>query len=155
VRPYKHPFTNQCTQFYKLFVSFRNSYVFPRESLRMAPLSRNMSFLQIYVVCNSVTCTFVGGCDWLLEYLASQNLILTQNIMKIQLSLSTPWRQIGGAEVWLHSFLTSALDEGQRSVSRPVHFNPGIGPRYQWRPVGGFSGVQTPPPEIPKFWQSW
>jgi hypothetical protein len=30
------------------------------------------------------------------------------HIIKLKLSLSTPWRRIEGVEVWLHSFLTSA-----------------------------------------------
>jgi hypothetical protein len=29
-----------------------------------------------------------------------------------------------GAEVWLHAFLTSALDGGEWSASRPVRFTP-------------------------------
>jgi hypothetical protein len=31
----------------------------------------------------------------------------------------------GGVEVQLHSFLTSPLNEGEESASRPSHFNPG------------------------------
>jgi hypothetical protein len=33
-------------------------------------------------------------------------------------------------------------------VPLPLH------PEYQWRTEGGVWGVQTPPPEIPKFCQS-
>jgi hypothetical protein len=29
---------------------------------------------------------------------------------------TTPWRRIGGVEVQLHAFLTSALDEGEGAV---------------------------------------
>ena len=32
---------------------------------------------------------------------------------------------IGGAEVWLHSFSTSALNAGERSTSRPGEKRPG------------------------------
>jgi hypothetical protein len=37
----------------------------------------------------------------------------------IKLSLSKPWRHIGTAEVQLHSFVTSALEGGVCSTSRP------------------------------------
>jgi hypothetical protein len=38
---------------------------------------------------------------------------------KVKLSLSKPWRRIGGQEVQLHSFLTSALGEGAE-LNAPV-----------------------------------
>jgi hypothetical protein len=50
--------------------------------------------------------------------------------LKVNLSLwffklsTTPWRLYGGAEVWLHAFLTSALDGGEWSASRPYRFTP-------------------------------
>ena len=37
--------------------------------------------------------------------------------LKVKLSLSTPWRHGGGAKAQLHSFLTSALDGGEQSIS--------------------------------------
>jgi hypothetical protein len=43
----------------------------------------------------------------------------------------------GGVDVWIHIFLTSALDGGQRSTSRPGRFNPPeIAPGTQW--IGGW-----------------
>jgi hypothetical protein len=81
----------------------------------------------MYVVCNSATC--ICWWMWLLENLSSQNLIPTQNVLKVKLSLSTPCPQIGGVEVQLHPFLPWAL-ECKRSISRPVNFTSGIGPLY-------------------------
>jgi hypothetical protein len=43
----------------------------------------------------------------------------------IQLS-TTSLRHIGGVEVQLHAFLTSALGRGEWSVSCPGHFTPGL-----------------------------
>ena len=39
--------------------------------------------------------------------------------VKVKFPLSTSWRHIGGVEVWLHSFLTSALAGSEWSVSCP------------------------------------
>jgi hypothetical protein len=39
-------------------------------------------------------------------------------------------KNIGGLEVQLQVFLTSALDEDEWSVSRPGRFNPGVKARY-------------------------
>jgi hypothetical protein len=43
----------------------------------------------------------------------------------VQLS-TTPWRRIGGVEVWPHEFISSARDRGDWSASRPCRFTPGI-----------------------------
>lgn len=40
------------------------------------------------------------------------------SVKRVQISLYTPWRHVGGVEVWRHSFLTSAVDGGKRSDSR-------------------------------------
>jgi hypothetical protein len=48
----------------------------------------------------------------------------------VNMSLTTPWRHIGGTEVQLHSFLTSALDGGEWSTSRSGRFTPGKETRY-------------------------
>jgi hypothetical protein len=38
-----------------------------------------------------------------------------------------------GVEAWLHTLLSSALDEGEWSLSRPDRFTPrGMKPRYPW-----------------------
>jgi hypothetical protein len=37
----------------------------------------------------------------------------------------TPWRHAGRANLELHSFLASALDGAERSISRPGRFTPG------------------------------
>jgi hypothetical protein len=50
------------------------------------------------------------------------------------LRLTTPWRHTGRAEVKIHSFLTSAIDEGERSP-----------PCY-----GRFNIPPTPPPPPPR-----
>jgi hypothetical protein len=43
-----------------------------------------------------------------------------------------------GVKVWLHAFLTSALDGDKRSVSNPGCFTPGKSPRYPlYRRLGG------------------
>jgi hypothetical protein len=42
----------------------------------------------------------------------------------VKLSLSMPRRHKGGAKVWLHSFLTSALQDDEWSTSRPCRFTP-------------------------------
>jgi hypothetical protein len=41
-----------------------------------------------------------------------------------KVTLSTPWRNKGGAEVWLHSALTWPFNEGQSSTSCTSHFSP-------------------------------
>jgi hypothetical protein len=47
-------------------------------------------------------------------------LIFCRNLLKGErFSLYMPWRHTGGAEVQLHSFLTSALHGSERSVSTP------------------------------------
>jgi hypothetical protein len=38
---------------------------------------------------------------------------------KVHLSLSTPWSNIGGKEVYLHSFFISTLERGEWSNPRP------------------------------------
>ena len=38
--------------------------------------------------------------------------------------MSTTWRPVAGVEVYLHSFLTSAVDGGEWSTSRPGRFTP-------------------------------
>jgi len=44
-----------------------------------------------------------------------------------------------GVDVWLHAFLTSALDGGQWSASRPGRFTPRErGPGTHW--IGGWVG---------------
>jgi len=69
--------------------------------------------------------------------------------MRVTLLLSAPRTHIGGAEVWLHSFLTSALYGGELLPSSPGRFtrgeNPGIHAIGDW--VGpaagvGFSGMR-------------
>jgi len=44
---------------------------------------------------------------------------------KVKLFLCTPWKHIMGVEVYLHLFLTSALDGGEWSASRAGRFTPG------------------------------
>jgi hypothetical protein len=50
------------------------------------------------------------------------------NYVKVNLSVLklrvTPWRHIGGVNIWPHVFLTSALDGSERSASRPGRFTP-------------------------------
>ena len=45
-------------------------------------------------------------------------------IVKAHLSLSMRWKSIGGLEVHLHLFLTSALNLDDWSTPRPCRFNP-------------------------------
>jgi hypothetical protein len=45
-----------------------------------------------------------------------------QKKIKVKLPLSTPWRYREGLEAQFHSFLTSALDGGGWSPSRPGRF---------------------------------
>jgi len=58
---------------------------------------------------------------------ASVSLTVMQgwNLKKAELSLSTAWRHTGGVEVQLHSFLTSALDGGEWTTTRPDRCIPG------------------------------
>jgi hypothetical protein len=47
------------------------------------------------------------------------------------------WKHIGGVEVQLQAFLTSALDESERSASRSGRFTPGeSAPNIHW--IGGW-----------------
>ena len=48
----------------------------------------------------------------------------------VNLSLSTLWGHVGGAEIQLHSFFTSALDVGQWSTLCLCRFTPGKEPLY-------------------------
>jgi hypothetical protein len=59
--------------------------------------------------------------------------------------LSTPWRRIGGADVLLQSFLTSAVDKGEYSTSSPGGFNPRKDPTipYVVRSVGPKTSVDV------------
>ena len=47
--------------------------------------------------------------------------------VKVKLSLSTPRTHITGEDMEFHTFLTSELDGGERSASRPGHFTPRAG----------------------------
>jgi hypothetical protein len=49
---------------------------------------------------------------------------------RVNLSLSTPQSQIGGAEVQRHSFFTSVLERGEWLTSHPGCFFPENEPRY-------------------------
>jgi len=49
---------------------------------------------------------------------------------KVKLSLPMIWRNIGGAEVIVHTFLTSILDGGKWLTSHPSHFIPGKETQY-------------------------
>jgi len=51
------------------------------------------------------------------------NVKVNLSLCFLQLS-TTPWRRIGRGEVYHHIFLTSALDEGEWSTSRPDQFTP-------------------------------
>ena len=53
--------------------------------------------------------------------------------ISLKMSLYTSWRNIRGTEVQLHSLLTSAIDRGERSTSRPGRFTPRKEPPYPWR----------------------
>jgi hypothetical protein len=55
---------------------------------------------------------------------------------------NTPWRRIGGVEVWLHAFLTSALDGGEWSALRPGRFTSREkAPSTHW--IGGWVGSRA------------
>jgi hypothetical protein len=58
--------------------------------------------------------------------------------VKARLSLTPPGRHVGAVEVRLHSLLTSALDVGGWSTSRPGRFVPGRDPQHPLhRSLGG------------------
>ena len=60
--------------------------------------------------------------QWI-EYSRSTNTSLPRNVnVKVTFSVSTPRRCIGIKEVYLHSFLTSALDGGEWLTSFPGNF---------------------------------
>jgi len=48
----------------------------------------------------------------------------------IKLAPYKPWRHTMGLEVWPHSFITSAQDEGEWSTSRPGKFTSGKDTQY-------------------------
>jgi len=70
----------------------------------------------------------------------SQCLILISHISeqshgwcnKIKFFLSTPWRHGRGTEVWLHSFLTSAIDGLNGQLKAPVVLYLGTNPITSW-----------------------
>ena len=57
-------------------------------------------------------------------------------------------RPIGGVEVQLYPFMTTALEGGEGSVSRPGHFTPGKDPvptvqEAGWAPGPVWTGVEN------------
>ena len=86
-----------------------------------------------------------------------------QNIPQVKLSLSTPRTHIWGAEIQLHSFLTSVIERGELPLSRPGHFTQrtqiptdkkdgwaGWAPQQTWysgeeKKSLASTGIQTPP----------
>jgi hypothetical protein len=64
---------------------------------------------------------------------------LVHGKVKVKLSHYTPWRRLGGEDVYYYSFLTSALNGGEWSASRPSRALPqGKDPRYPLdRRLGG------------------
>ena len=78
-----------------------------------------------------------------------QEWAVVSRVKKLLLCLSTSWKRMGGggADVYLHSFLTSVLDGGERPASR-YHFTPRKEPPYTLtRRLGG--------PQSPseRFWR--
>ena len=63
-------------------------------------------------------------------YSVTASCIITTYMVK--LPLCSPWRQARGAEVWLHSFLTSALDGAEFSASHLGHLPQ---EKYTWSPL--------------------
>jgi len=60
------------------------------------------------------------------EYSRSASTTLPRNVnVKVIFSVPTPRRLIGTKEVYLHSFLTSALDGGEWLTSLPINFTCG------------------------------
>jgi hypothetical protein len=59
--------------------------------------------------------------------------------VKVNLSLSWPWKHIRGTEVWLHSFLTSVLRSTELLTWDHGRYTPGKQPRYllekRWAPA--------------------
>jgi hypothetical protein len=53
-----------------------------------------------------------------------------------------PWRRIGGVEVYLHEFLTSALDGGEWSASRHCRLTPREGAAGT-HGIGGWVGSRA------------
>jgi hypothetical protein len=62
---------------------------------------------------------------------------------------TTTWRHTGGVKVWLHAFLTSALNAGEWSASRPSRFIPRErDPGTHW--IGGWVGPRAGPDTVVK-----
>ena len=61
----------------------------------------------------------------------------------VRLSLSTPWRNVGGVAVQLHTLLTAAVDGGEWSASCSGRFTTGKEPRYSMN--RGLRGTQSRP----------
>jgi hypothetical protein len=81
-------------------------------------------------------------------------------MLKVKLSLCMPWKEHGGAQVCLHSFLTLALDEQKKSTSLPGRLTFGEkikkqgGPWSQYRifqkqKISFPCKEQNPPPYTP------
>ena len=61
-------------------------------------------------------------CNLLLHQLrCSISWIRKNTVLNLQVSMSMPWRNIGGVAVQFQSFLTLGLDEGQKQTSSPSH----------------------------------
>jgi len=63
--------------------------------------------------------------------------------LTVKIFLSSPRRHTGGAEVWLHSFLTSALDGSEWSRHIPQDRTP-------WYPLKSRQDTPPPPPTHPQ-----
>lgn len=61
--------------------------------------------------------------------------------MQLQFPVSTPWRHIGEEEVWLHSFLGSALDGGESKTSHSGRFTARKNPSTLQ--IGGWMGPRA------------
>jgi hypothetical protein len=69
--------------------------------------------------------------------------MLSIKYCKVKLSRYTPWRRLGGRRYSFYSFLTSALDGGEWSASRPDRaLPPGKGPPV---PIGQEAGWASEP----------
>jgi len=60
--------------------------------------------------------------------------IIKNLVKKVKSSLSAPWVHVGGVEVWLHTFLTSALYGCEWPASHPIAFPlAGIPASIKWK----------------------
>jgi hypothetical protein len=89
--------------------------------LNFGRYASNQDIIPLFFVVDRPTQRKASTKNWLLTAPWCWSALLATDCPCTYLS-TTPWRRIGGVGVYLHAFLTSALDGGEWLASRPGRF---------------------------------